>query len=55
MKLPVDERKKYVIQLHKKGYTNRQIAQELGMSSRDIVKKLKENKKMIKAEQYNCN
>jgi transposase len=45
MKLPVDERKKYVIQLHKKGYTNRQIAQELGMSSRDIVKKLKENER----------
>ena len=45
MKLPVDERKKYVIQLHKKGYTNRQIAQELGMSSRDIVKILKENER----------
>ena len=45
MKLSVDERKKYVIQLHKKGYTNRQIAQELGMSSRDIVKKLKENER----------
>jgi FtsZ-binding cell division protein ZapB len=45
MKLPIDERKKYVIQLHKKGYTNRQIAQELGMSSRDIVKILKENER----------
>jgi FtsZ-binding cell division protein ZapB len=45
MKLSVDERKKYVIQLHKKGYTNRQIAQELGMSSRDIVKILKENER----------
>ena len=45
MKFPVEERKKYVIELHKKGYTNREIAQELGMSSRDIVKILKENKR----------
>ena len=45
MKLSVDERKKYVIQLHKKGYTNRQIAQELRISSRDIVKILKENER----------
>ena len=45
MKLPVDERKKYVIQLHKNEYTNRQIAQELRMSSRDIVKILKENER----------
>jgi predicted transcriptional regulator len=45
MKLPVDERKKYVIQLHKKGYTDRQIAQELHISSRDVVKIRKENEK----------
>ncbi len=45
MKLPVDERKKYVIGLHKKGYKNREIAQELHISSRDIVKILKENER----------
>ena len=45
MKLSVDERKKYVIQLHKKGYTNRQIAQELRISSRDIIKILKEDER----------
>ena len=43
MKLPVEERKKYVLGLHKKGYKNREIAQELRISSRDIVKILKEN------------
>lgn len=45
MKLPVDDRKKYVLQLHKNGYTNRQIAQELRMSSRDIVKILEEHER----------
>ena len=45
MKLPVDERKKYVIQLHNEGYTNRQIARELRMASRDIVKILKEHER----------
>ena len=45
MKLPVDERKKYVLGLHKKGYKNREIAQELRISSRDIVKILKENER----------
>jgi FtsZ-binding cell division protein ZapB len=45
MRLSIDERKKYVIQLHKKGYTDRQIAEELRMSSRDIVKVRKENER----------
>ena len=45
MKLPIEERKKYVIQLHKNEYTNRQIAQKLLMSSRDIVEILKEHKR----------
>ena len=45
MKLPIDERKKYVIHLHNEGYTNRQIARELRMSSRDIVKILKEHER----------
>ena len=44
MKLPIEERKKYVIQLHINEYTDRQIAQKLQMSSRDIVKILKEHK-----------
>ncbi len=43
MRLSIQERKKYVIDMHKKGYTERQIAQELRISSRDIVKILKEN------------
>jgi transcriptional regulator len=43
MKLSVEERKKYVLGLHKKGYKDREIAQELRISSRDIVKILKEN------------
>lgn len=43
MRLSIQERKKYVIGMHKKGYTERQIAQELRISSRDIVKILKEN------------
>lgn len=48
MKFPVEERKKYVIELHEKGYTNREIAQELRISPRDIVKILKENKRKEK-------
>jgi transposase len=42
MKMSIQERKKYVINLHKRGYTVLQIAQELRMSSRDIIKVLKE-------------
>ena len=45
MKFPIEERKKYVIELHEKGYTNREIAQELRISPRDIVKILKEYKR----------
>src|SRR5688572_5242523 len=45
MKLPVEERRKYVLELHKKGYKNREIAQELRISSRDIVKILKEKER----------
>jgi FtsZ-binding cell division protein ZapB len=45
MKFPIEERKKYVIELHEKGYTNREIAQELHMSSRDIVKIRKEKER----------
>jgi hypothetical protein len=36
MKIPIKERKKYVINLHKKGYTIRQISEELHMSTRDV-------------------
>ena len=43
MRLSIQERKKYVIAMHKKGSTEREIAQELRISSRDIVKILKEN------------
>ena len=35
MKLPIQGRKKYVITLDKRGYTIRQIAVELHMSTRD--------------------
>ena len=45
MKLPIDDRKKYVIQLHNEEYTNRQIAKELHMSSRDVCKILKEHER----------
>ena len=45
MKLPIEERKKYVLGLHKKGYKIREIAQELHISSRDIVKILRENER----------
>ncbi|HSF52078.1 MAG TPA: hypothetical protein VLA74_15075 [Nitrososphaeraceae archaeon] len=45
MKIPVEERKKYVISLRKRGYTERQIAKELHMSTRDVTKILKENKR----------
>jgi hypothetical protein len=51
MKLPVDERKKYVIKLHNEEYTNRQISQELRISSRDIVKILKEHESEEKETQ----
>jgi predicted transcriptional regulator len=43
MKIPVEERKKYVISLRKRRYTERQIAKELHMSTRDVTKILKEN------------
>ena len=42
MKMSIQERKKYVINLHKRGYTVLQIAQELHMSSRDVIEVLKE-------------
>jgi DNA-binding NarL/FixJ family response regulator len=42
MKMSIQERKKYIINLHKRGYTVLQIAQELRMSSRDVIKVLKE-------------
>ena len=45
MKLPIEERKKYVIELDKKGYTIRQIAKELHMSTRDVEKIVKEYEK----------
>jgi FtsZ-binding cell division protein ZapB len=45
MKLSIQERKKYVLSSHKKGYTIRQIAEELHMSTRDVNQILKENKK----------
>ena len=45
MKLSVQDRRKYVLELHKRGYTIREIAQELRMSSRDVVKILKENER----------
>ena len=45
MKLPVDDRKKYVIQLHNKEYTDRQIAEKLHMSSRDVNKIIKEHER----------
>ena len=45
MRLSIQERRKYVLGLNKKGYTNRQIAQELRISSRDIVKILKDNER----------
>jgi hypothetical protein len=37
--------------LHKKGYTDRQIAEELRMSSRDIVKVRKENEREEKKQE----
>ena len=40
--MSIQERKKYVINLHKRGYTVLQIAQELHMSSRDVIEVLKE-------------
>jgi|GEM_PF-2240660 len=41
MKMSIQERKKYVINLHKRGYTVRQIAQELHMSSRNVIEILR--------------
>ena len=45
MKLSIQERKKYVIMLHTKGYTIRQIAVELHMSTRDVNEILKQYKR----------
>ena len=45
MKLPIQERKKYVIMLNIKGYTTRRIAEELHMSTRDVNEILKEYKR----------
>ena len=45
MKLPIQGRKKYVITLDKRGYTIRQIAVELHMSTRDVNEILKEYKR----------
>jgi transposase len=45
MKLPIQERKKYVIMLNTKGYTIRQIAVELRMSTRDVNEILKQYKR----------
>jgi len=45
MKLPIQERKKYVIMLNTKGYTTRRIAEELHMSTRDVNEILKEYKR----------
>jgi hypothetical protein len=45
MKIPIKERRKYVIELYKKNYKNREIAKELRISSRDITKILNEDKK----------
>jgi FtsZ-binding cell division protein ZapB len=44
MKMSIEERKKYVINSHKKGYTIRQIAEILHMSTRDVEKIVKEYK-----------
>jgi hypothetical protein len=45
MKLPIQERKKYVIMLNTKGCTTRRIAEELHMSTRDVNEILKEYKR----------
>ena len=45
MKLSIQERKKYVISLDKRGYTIRQIAVELHMSTRDVNEILKQYKR----------
>ena len=45
MKVSIQERKKYVISLDKRGYTIRQIAVELHMSTRDVNEILKEYKR----------
>jgi FtsZ-binding cell division protein ZapB len=44
MKMPIEERKEYVINLHKKGYPIRPIAKILHMSTRDVEKIVKEYK-----------
>ncbi|HYJ02797.1 MAG TPA: hypothetical protein VEW92_11340, partial [Nitrososphaeraceae archaeon] len=45
MKLSIQGRKKYVIILDKRGYTIRQIAVELHMSTRDVNEILKQYKR----------
>lgn len=45
MRWSIKERKKQVIILHKRGYTVRQIAEQLHMSTRDVTKILKENER----------
>jgi phosphomevalonate kinase len=50
MKLPIQGRKKYVIMLDKRGYTIRQIVEELHMSTRDVNELLKEYKREEKEE-----
>jgi hypothetical protein len=60
MKLPIQDRKKDVINLHIRGYTIRQIAEKLHMSSRDVTEIIKEyereqndarNKEVIEKEE----
>jgi hypothetical protein len=45
MKLPIHGKKKYVINLRIRGYTIRQIAEALHMSTRDVEKILKEHER----------
>ena len=42
MRIPVQEKKKYVIKLHKEEYTVRQISERLHISSRDVIQIIKE-------------
>jgi hypothetical protein len=42
MRIPVQEKKKYVINLHKEEYTVRQISERLRISSRDVIQIIKE-------------
>ena len=41
MRIPVQEKKKYVIKLHKEEYTVRQISERLRISSRDVIQIIK--------------